>query len=234
MRIWLIAVAVACGLSGCETTSKSTGVNPLVPEPDPPHSQDSPEHSLRLLEWSYNQENIDAYRPLFTADFRFVFSDLDSNGSAYRDIPWTREDEIISANKLFNGGDADQPKATDIRLMLDRNFNVVPDERRGKDPGWHVMVTTQLVLHIQLADGHADDVTGSVKFYLTRADSAAIPPDLGASDPTAWYIDRWEDMTAQGDGGLSRARSSPLRLAGPTSVHSLHSSTWGGIKALYR
>src|SRR5262245_25553230 len=170
---------------------------------EPPPVPNSPQNTLRLLEWAYNHKAIDEYRELFTADYRFVFSDLDSNGAAYRDVPWTRDDEIISTTKLFLGGDADQPAATDIRLTLDRNFQLSADPRPGKNAKWHKSINTQVILHILLSDGHVDDVTGTVKFFLVRGDSALIPDDLPLQpDSLRWFVDRWEDQTAQGGGTL--------------------------------
>ena len=65
-----------------------------------------------------NHRSIEVYRELFTTDYQFVFAALDSAGNAYRAIPFTREDEIESMTNLL------APAATDIRVELDRNFNV--------------------------------------------------------------------------------------------------------------
>jgi len=230
-----IVIISLVALSSCDNRSESTGTNPLLPTPSPPYAQNSPQNALRLLEWGYTQKNLDSYRRLFTSDFRFVFSDRDSNGAAYRVVPWTRDDDMISTNHLFQGGDADQPVATAIQLALDRNFLVLPDDRVGKSPRWHVMSTTQLILHVALADGHTEDITGEAKFYLTRADSAAIPDDLGApADSTTWYVDRWEDRTVQGDGSLSRLGPTPTRRASTAGIRAIQYATWGGLKAIYR
>jgi len=223
---------------------------------DPPPVPNTAQNTLRLLEWAYNHKAIDEYRELFTADYRFVFSDLDSNGAAYRDVPWTRDDEIISTSKLFLGGDADQPAATDIRLTLDRNFQLTADGRPGKNAKWHKSIATQVVLHILLSDGHVDDVTGQVKFFLVRGDSALIPDDLPlAPDSLRWWIDRWEDQTAQGGGtllwapGASSLTSAPstVRAGARTPAHTTSTpapapastnppevTTWGTLKHRYR
>ncbi|HEY3215598.1 MAG TPA: hypothetical protein VGK93_03810 [Candidatus Eisenbacteria bacterium] len=77
----------------------------IAPTPAPPGAH-TPEEALRLLEWCWNRRDAVRYAKLPTADFRFVFSPLDPQGTAYRDQPWTREDELISARHLFLGGDA--------------------------------------------------------------------------------------------------------------------------------
>jgi hypothetical protein len=210
---------LALALSGCGSRVAPTAA--VTTEPPPP--QTSPQSTLRLLEWSYNHQSLEYYRRLFTADFRFVFSDLDTSGAVYRAVPWTREDELISTAHLF----AD---AADVLLTLDRNFGLSADTRPGKDPRWHKTITTQLFLRVQLEDGHAENVTGSAKFYFVRGDSALIPDDLQAPpDSTVWYIDRWEDLTAQGgSSGLRRPSVSPSRAL-PS-----RSTTWGWLKVFFR
>jgi hypothetical protein len=166
----------------------------------PPPVPNSAQNVLRLLEWCYNNRAIEEYREIFADDYRFVYSALDSNGQAYRDVPWTREDELISTGKLFLGGDATQPAATSISLAFDRNFNVTADTRPGKNPIWHKNIRTQVVLNIRTSDGGAIDVTGFANFFLVRGDSAQIPAELPfGPDPNRWYIERWEDQTAQGN-----------------------------------
>jgi hypothetical protein len=258
----LAFLGALCGVYGCfnpfhPLLGSDTGVS------DPPPVPNTPQNTLRLLEWAYNHKAIDEYRELFTADYRFVFSDLDSNGAAYRDVPWTRDDEIISTTKLFLGGDADQPAATDIRLTLDRNFQLSADGRPGKNAKWHKSINTQVILHILLSDGHVDDVTGTVKFFLVRGDSALIPDDLPLeADSLRWWIDRWEDQTAQGGGNVLWRRSTdattsgaplrtgtpaqagspaPVRTSAPRNTTPTSSSanpgeitTWGSLKHHYR
>src|SRR5262245_65540017 len=66
---------------------------------EPPPVPNSPQNTLRLLEWAYNHKAIDEYRELFTEEYRFVFSDHDSNGRASRDVPWTRADGVFSITR---------------------------------------------------------------------------------------------------------------------------------------
>ena len=220
-----LALLAPLGLAGgCSSDSGSGGFR--ITQPQPVHSTapvpDSPENLLRLLEWCYANRDLETYRTLFTEDFRFVFATLDPNGNAYRSIPWIREDEIESFAHLVNGGDANQPRAQSITLMLDRNFRVTDDPRPGMMPTWHRMIRTSATLRI-VADPSQWEIFGFANFFVVRGDSAAIPPDLKARgfgpDPQRWYIQRWEDDTSPPEGARAM----------PTSK-----STWGSIKAIYR
>jgi hypothetical protein len=210
--VGLLLPILAVAVSGC--------YNPFLPRIAPAlgRSQPAPVPSsaagvLRLFEWCYNNKSIAEYREIFTDDYRFFFSPLDSAGAEYRGIPWTREDELISTTQLFVGGSADQPAASSIRLNLDKNFLVYADptfvssDARGR---WHKNIRTQVVLQIQTGDGNAIDISGAANFYMVRGDSAVIPPDLQARgfgpDSNRWYIRRWDDETAQSGPGAFAAR----------------------------
>jgi len=232
-------LAVVLLLPGC--------FNPFAPRilgsgiSTPPPVPNSPATVLRLLEWCYDNRDAVAYRDLFTDDYRFAFSELDPDGNAYRDQPWTREDELASTTKLFLGGDANQPAASRISLDLDRNF-VVLNDSRGKPAPWHKSIRTSVALSI-VAEGGQTNVTGSANFFVVRGDSALIPQELldrgFVPDPNRWYIERWEDETAQ-LAPPPAARSLPApetesqraRPAGSTTLPSRLS--WGGLKVIYR
>jgi len=202
IALFVLAIALA-GITACEKSPPTaSSLNEPPPEPN------SPFNALHLFDWSYDHRSIEQYRRLFTDDFRFFFSELDSSGDAYRVIPWTREDELIATRHLF-------VSTREIELTLDHNFNLTADARPGKNPIWHKAVATGVVLHVVFPDGHTEDMSGSVKFFFTRGDSALIPDDLGAApDPATWYIDAYEEQTSPGVGA-----SNP---------------TWGALKKRYR
>jgi hypothetical protein len=200
----------------------------------PPPVPDSPANILRLLEWAYNNRSIAEYREIFTADYRFAFSTLDPAGDAYRGDIWTREDEVISATHLFQGGSASEPAALSISLSLGGNLSPQNDNRPGKLDRMHKKISTTVNLVIVTPDKQTN-VTGPVTFYLVRGDVALIPEELSfGPDSTRWYIERWEDDTAgNGPGGsASVAPLSPAR-AMPTPLESVTAS-WGQVKASYR
>ena len=206
----------------------------------PPPTPDTPSNTLRLLEWCYNNRAIAEYRELFTDDYRFQFGALDPYGNAYRNDPWTREDELISAAKLFQGA-SDKQAAASITLTLDRNFQVRNDPRPGKNIRWHRTIRTSHILSILDATQSRTDVTGFSLFFLVRGDSALIPQELidrgFGPDSTRWYIDRWEDESAQTPGSsLAPTGPSTFRLgAGPVApAQVMAQRTWGFIKVFWR
>lgn len=208
---------------------------------EPPPYPDSPQNALRFLEWCYEQRAIAEYRELFSDDYRFVFGQLDPDGNAYRDNPWTREDELESTTKLFQGGDANQPAATSITIILDRSFVVRPDPRYPSSTRWRKLIRTQVSLRVVDASGSQTEVSGFANFFLVRGDSALIPNDLKergfGQDSTRWYISRHEDDTPPqtGPSTARAARTSRLVESSPTGVdRTLAGSSWGRLKARYR
>ena len=202
----------------------------------PPPTPDTPSNTLKLLEWCYNNRAIAEYRELFTDDFRFQFGALDPFGNAYRENPWTREDELASATKLFQGS-SDKAAATGITLSLDKNFRVRSDPRPGKNSTWHKTILTSQGLTILEADAGRRDVTGSSLFFLVRGDSALIPQELKdrgfGPDPARWYIDRWEDQSPVTPGDVITTGPASDYRARPAGV-AFNWVTWGYIKASWR
>ena len=202
---------------------------------EPPPAPDSPGGVLRLLEWCYEHRAISEYRELFTEDYRFVFGALDPDGNAYRDNPWTREDEVQSTTHLFLGGAANQPAATNITIFLDRSFVVFDDPRFPGLGRWHKRIRTSVIL--RLADPINQEASGFANFFVVRGDSARIPAELNLGpDSTRWYIQRHEDDTFQDEGTGGSAAPAPgvegSRGAAPTAAASR--TSWGGIKRQYR
>jgi hypothetical protein len=201
---------------------------------------------LRLLEWCYNNKSLSACRELFTEDFRWFCSPLDSAGAEWRTTPWTRDDELISATHLFFGGGADQPPATTIQLALDRSFSVYPDPNYGGWDAagrWHKSIRTNVQLSVGTTDGNMIAISGHAIFYFVQGDSALIPEELRrrgfGPDSSRWYIRRWDDETAQSP-GLAPARSQALGVAAVArrpadfDAQPTKSVTWCRLKALYR
>ncbi len=239
-----IAAIAAVGLLGLSLTGCFNPFNPKVLGigfPDPPPAPNSPGGVLDLFQWCYEHRAIAEYKELFTDDYRFVFSPLDSSGAQYRDTPWTREDEVTSTSNLFLGGDPTQPAAASILLALDPNFQVRNDVRPGKNPRWHKTIRTTVTLTINDVVGGVTNVTGFSRFFLCRGDSALIPRELidrgFGPDSTRWYIERWEDETAQPGYLVSGVPASISSMRGSVSSAEAQPSvslTWGTVKAHYR
>jgi hypothetical protein len=185
---------------------------------------------VRLVEWAWNRRDTTAIRDAFTGDFVFVFAALDTFGNAYRTTPWTYADELVMSKRVFAGGSPTEPPATRCDVTFDPDLVVVGDPRPGKDPGWHTMIATMVDLRV-LTDDQEYRVTGNVRFFATRGDSAIPPPrDTGRfpMDSTRWLIDRWEDET------LPEWLAAVGGSARPAEAQPALNHTWGAIKAIYR
>jgi len=234
----LLAIAAVCAIAlpatGCfdpfSPRIQGRGISA------PPPVANSPSGVLRLFEWAYNNRDISEYRTVFTDDYRFVFSALDTAGKAYRDQPWTRSDELESAGKLFDA-------ASSITLQLDKSFAVFPDTRPGKgNPVYHKSIRTQVLLNIVTLDNNQINVSGKANFHLVRGDSAAIPSDLKLPpDSTRWYIDQWDDETYAGalaSAALARLQTGghlvrPAHQTGTARGQEYLDATWGWVKVVY-
>ena len=230
----LLLAATVVAMAGCFNPFNPDELTSGIRSTQPP-TPDTPSNTLRLLEWCYNNRAIAEYRELFTDDFRFQFGARDPFGNAYRDNPWTREDELASATKLFQGS-SDKQAAISITLTLDKNITVQADQRPGKNPRWHKTILTSQVLTILEADQIRRDVTGSSLFFLVRGDSAVIPQELQdrgfGPDTTRWYIDRWEDLSTVEAGGVMSGQVGDRR-ARPAGT-AVYWATWGEIKLRWR
>jgi hypothetical protein len=233
-------------ITGLATVTLAACFNPFDPlvsgvgTTEPPPVPDSPGNTLRLLEWCYEHRALAEYRELFTDDYRFVFGQLDPDGNAYRDNPWTREDEMESATRLFQGGGANQQAAASIVLKLDPNFRVTDDPRYPTSGRWRKLIRTSVVLRVVDVNQAESQATGFANFFLVRGDSALIPEELRqrgfGPDSTRWYITRHEDDTFPDEPEASPGRASPVSVVRPLQKPALFTTrtSWGRIKAAYR
>lgn len=217
-----LLAAVLAGAAGC--------FNPFAPlvstervASKPAPVPNTAANVVRLFEWCWQNRGIKEYEEIFTDDYRFQFALGDSAGNAYRDAPYTREDELRSANGLFVGS-SDHPAASDIQLDLDKTLIALNDDRPGKDPGWHKSIRTKVNLKVTIDRGNGpevNEVNGYAKFYVVRGDSAAIPPELAARgfrpDPNRWWIERWEDETLPPGGAAMTRAAAGARGGGAAS-----------------
>lgn len=197
---WIALLTGTLAVAGCFNPFSplvSTQRVTSAPAPVP----NSPANVIRLFEWCWNNRGINEYEEIFTDDYRFQFALGDSAGNAYRDAPFTREDELRTATGLFVGT-IDHDPASDIQLDLDKTLIPLNDDRPGKTAPWHYSIRTKVNLKVIIDRGsgpEVNEVNGYAKFYLVRGDSAAIPPELAARgfqpDPNRWWIERWEDET---------------------------------------
>jgi hypothetical protein len=237
----LLAGALLAG--GCfnpfnPLVSSSRGVSEPPPVPIDPRS------TLLLFKWCWENRAIEEYREVFTDDYIFLFSQQDSAGNAFRDRPWTREDEMASNTNLFVGGSATEPPADRITLVFTNSLTEFPSSFPGHHPKWHREIRAEVNLRVQRGESTLE-VRGPGLFFFVRGDSAALPQELiqrgFRADSTRWYIERWEDETVSSAAGAFSAR----RVPPSTSASGAHVQmtdplprppslkTWGANKAYF-
>jgi hypothetical protein len=233
----LLAMAALCAIvllaTGCFDPFKPRVQGRGISSPPPvPNSAGG---VLRLFEWAYNNRDYTVYRAVFSDDYRFAFSALDTAGNRYRGDTWTRNDELASAKNLFDA-------ASSITLQLDKSFALFTDTRPGHgNTTYHKTIRTQVLLNIVTQDNSQINVQGKANFFLVRGDSAVIPTDLGLPpDSNRWYIDRWEDETAGSLLSQALARLDgrghvvlPARQAAKNGAQDYFDATWGWVKIIY-
>ena len=154
---------------------------------------DSPLGAVHRLILAYEQRLLDPYAALLSADFRFLFADSESR-AAYPN-GFTREDEIASAQHLFNGftdrAGVRRPAAQSIEVISD-SFWVAPEPARPDSAAWYrVVVAENVRLRVTLegGDGFATSPMRH-EFHVARADAAVClrgqPADLDH-----WFVRLW-------------------------------------------
>lgn len=239
ITLLLPLLAVLAGLAGCfnpfdPLVSARRGVS------EPPPVPINPTQTLLLFKWCYENRAIDEYRELFTDDYVFVFSQQDSAGNAFRDQPWTREDEMISQTNLFVGGSASEPPADRITLDFTNNLIEFPSTFPGHNPIWHKTIRVEVNLRVQLGESTLE-VRGPGVFYFVRGDFARLPEDLEGrvdADSTRWFIERWEDDTIENAVAFGARRVTNAAGARPASGDVTQPAplppspnSWGALKA---
>jgi len=230
-----LAAVLAGSLSGCIFSPPKD--DPVPPAPDGPIN-DTPENTIARFIWAYENKKSQEYEGLFTGDFTFEFSNsADPLLANQWSTGWFRNDEVLSARNLFQGGTnlAGEPQeaASSIDLILTRTQPV--DDTEGRDPTKYKVLSTPVdALIVVPPKPPATDPTqyvvtnNSHRLFLVRGDAAASLAESQPADTTRWYIWSWKDETA----GISAA-SGPLKAAaasGPSSV----TATWGRVKAAAR
>jgi len=191
IRVALALCVLALVLMGACSKKKK----PNEPEVPVAPIANSPRNALALLEWSWDQRDVAAYRTVFTEDYLYDFAVSDSQLVG---VHIDRAQELVIANHLFVQGAPGHPAATGISFGLDNVINFQADDRPGKDATVHKRATSNVRLVVN-TPGPDYSITGTAIFYLTRGDSALIPQELidaGARrDSTRWYVDHWTDTS---------------------------------------
>jgi len=252
-------LTAALALAGCDNPFKPRiGYVPIAVEPPP--RPNSPQNLMQLFRWCWVNQQISEYEDLFTDDFRFVFTDIEAVDNPAGTTPILRQEEIDIARRIFLDGSASEPRARRIEFTFVSVPIPIPDTRPNKPDPWHKLIQTRVTLRVELGDPTPITIDGDLNFFVVRGDSAALPADvierLGeqeAHSTNRWYIERWEDKTAQpGPAGASavhaaemhegvpivegRPRPPASRRATRSAASSAQSDTfwtWGDLMLLY-
>ena len=212
------------GCSHAPTAPKTT--SPALAPPSTPVAV------ATYLRDCWQDRSISEYQMLPTADFRFDFASGDSAGTYWSSTPWSRTDELTTAEHIFATGTQVQPPATSIMITFTDTTTDSPDPRPGMNPNWHRLITVWANVRIYFDEG-GFEITGPCQFYVVRGDSAEIPADLIAKgvkpDPARWWLERWTDGTLHVYSAEPAKSGSP-----PVRTQPSNSKSWGDVKALYR
>jgi hypothetical protein len=223
----VLATCLALGVACSKHEATPTGLHDFlgIPGPAAP-AANSPAGALRLLQWCWVNRDADLYATVLAGDYSGKCSERDSVGSTSGGS-LSREDELQIARHLFGNGTPTGPPATSITFDITSDLVGVPDARAGKNPIWHKQIRAQVLLRVTFGKD-AFEIKGPSLFFLTRGDSASIPPDLAergfAPDSARWYVESWEDESAPAS-APGAVPNDPV----PVMIKSLCD-----IKALYR
>ena len=183
---------VAVFISACDTAHTVAPAPPVAP------AATSPEAAVKVLEWGFNNRNVDAIAGLLPEGCSLESAELDTAGDSVVTDVWRRQDLLATFNAMFNG-DTGAPAASKLRMNLGENLVAFPDDRPGRSGGIHRAVRSSLDVEVVTGEGNVYRPEGHLLCYVTRGDSAMIPPELVArgvqADSTRWWIDRIEDET---------------------------------------
>lgn len=169
------------------------------PDPDPVPQPTTAVAAVERLEWAWRHRNVDAYRDLFTADFRFeCVSD-----TAAASLVLYREAELEFARRLFQTGGGGNPPAISVSCDIPRPLIEQPGEGGAR---WSRQVVLAFAAGVRVPNGDYRVLSYNMKIHAVRGDVARIPQELidagYRADSTRWWIERWEDS-------ITPARTTP-------------------------
>ena len=186
-----VTIAAALGMSTALAAGCSTKI--VAPPPvDEPPAASSAAGAVQRFAWGFDHKDVEVVRGLLSDDFLFITSGTDSAGNPSR-APYDRSWFLVALAAL---GDS----SSTVSFIVDQNLVPFPDTRLGKVSKYHEQIRTSVHASVRFTDPNGNvEITGNLLFFLTRGDSASIPPELigrGAKpDSTRWWLDRIEDET---------------------------------------
>jgi len=199
---------------------------------------DTPENTILRFKGLYAQRNASEYEKLLTGDFTFEFSNAaDPNLVQQYSTGWYRDDEVISARNLFEGGTDQSGVYREGAVAIEVELTPTAptdDNGAGRDPTFYKTLLTSVRVFIDLP-GADDFIIGEAppqtnRFFLVRGDYAQGLTMDQPADSLHWYIWNWRDespaLKGSGPGG-------DLQTSQEGLIPSLY-ATWGEAKARYR
>jgi hypothetical protein len=203
----IMLVGLSISVSGCDKNSDVAGPQDHLAEYAFP---DSPEALMRNFSKAYVGMDLDAYRNVVGADYRFKFQSVDVDHLGLPSDHLTCQEEIQVADHMFHGGGAEpiakitvqvlEPQTGWMELGADPNF-----------PGAHRAVFS-LVMTIERPGETTLEIAGLQEFFAFSRDTTLS----GGIRTEYWQlvgqIDRTQSSWAKGVGSIS----------------------WGAVKNMYR
>ncbi len=184
----LTLALIVIGLAGC------TGRDMMMPTgPDKDAvSATTPELLLEKVARAYADRDLECYADLLAEDFVFTFLPCDVNDLGLGSDHWGREDELISAARMFSGephvrGDGTVVPAITAIEVLDFNQDV-PWEDAGdrRHPGTLRAVYSMKVLFVR--EGASDLVVDGPSIFFAT-------PVINDDGETVFRLRGWVDQT---------------------------------------
>jgi hypothetical protein len=191
-------------LSSCDSTTNVVAPLPVAPQAT------SGAGAARVLEWAVGHSRPDVLEGLLSADFELFAVALDSAGNQTRvGIP---RDTVLAAFRAMLEGVPGKSLPATATLVLDRTLIPLPDPRPGRDSRVHHALRSSCDFRVDDPTSQgAFEVTGFLRFFVSRADSCALPAGSTTdADTTRWWITRIEDETLPAGGG-PRAGATPSK-----------------------
>jgi hypothetical protein len=188
---------MACALAGCSHSTIAT-----APPADTPPAATSPSGAVKRFEWAMEQGDVNTITGLVAEDFQLYSAGVDSAGTPTRTGPQDRAWFLAAISAMLDGVPGLYGPGK-VSLRLDQNLIAFPDTRSGHSPRVHKQLRTAIDLIVRDASARSSyEVAGSLVVFVTRGDSAAIPPGLLArgvkADSTTWWFSGLEDDTIAG------------------------------------
>ncbi len=172
------------------------------------------EEVLADLEASYNRRNATRFGELLDDNFTFFFAPGDVGGN----IPeqWGRDNELRVTLKLFDQNLNEPPYPTCRYIRMDLKLEsgvqwvaVIPEDFPGET--WHTATVLYDFTFEMVPDQTYSEVPGALAQFTVRNDGTDSAPQ--------WSLVEWRDL------GSSATAQAAIGT---------ESTTWGGVKALYK